>query len=237
MLTHRDSGTELLDRPDCDPVLAAKSYRFMSLVNRIGGGTRVVRRFLARELASAPVSRTVRVLDFGSGTCDIPLAVARWAARHGHQVEFTCIEQNPRALDLAGQAVARARCTRIKLVLGDVFTHQPAEPYDYAVGSMVIHHFGRQEISRLIAHLAGFVTRALLINDLRRCALNYAACYALTVAHDPLVRHDALLSIRRGFRPGDLLTLVDTGQTTATVSPAWFCRVVANVRFDKEPTP
>jgi SAM-dependent methyltransferase len=237
MLRHRDSGTELLDRPDCDPVLAAKSYRFMKVVNRFGGGTRVVRRFLAREIARSPLSRPARVLDFGSGTCDIPLAVARWAARRGHQVEITCIEQNPRALDMARQAVAHARCNGIKLILGDVFTHQPTEPYDYAVGSMVIHHFGGQEISRLIAHLAGFVTRALLINDLRRCALNYAACYALTLTRDPLVRHDALLSIRRGFKPDDLLTLVNTGQATATVSAAWFCRVAAIVRFDKEASP
>ena len=204
MLRQRDSGSELLDRPDCAQPLVENSYRFMRFVNRIGGGARVVRRFLARELSASPTERPVRILDLGSGPCDIPLAVTRWAAERGHRIEFNCIDHNARALDLARLALARAGCSTIRLTRGDVFTHQPAEKYDYAVGSMVVHHFSMQEMTRLLAHLRGFVTKAVLINDLHRCALNYAMCYALTLGRDPLVRHDALLSIRRGFTPHEL---------------------------------
>ena len=229
---HRASESELLDRPDCEQPLAERSYRFMRLVNRIGGGTRVVRRFLAKEISTASVKRPVRILDLGSGCGDIPLSVARWAAKHGRHVEFTCLEHNAGALALARQGLASARCNTIELTQGDLFTYRPGREYDYAVGSMVLHHFSQQEIGRLVTHLRGFVTKALLINDLQRCALNYAACYVLTLGSDPVVRHDALLSIRRGFRSRELQGFLETHDTTSTVGTAWFCRVVAVVRFD-----
>ena len=38
MFDSRATATELLDRPDCDPTLAAASYRFMEMVNRRFGG-------------------------------------------------------------------------------------------------------------------------------------------------------------------------------------------------------
>jgi hypothetical protein len=227
-----DSEMELLDRPGCDPSLAEKSYRFMRFVNRIGGGTRVVRRFLAQEISRSPLQGPVQILDLGSGTCDIPLAVTRWARRRGYPLEFTCIEHNAQGLELARQALARAQCDTIELTVGDLFTYQPPREYDYAVGSMVLHHFSMQQISRLITHLRGFVRKALLINDLQRCALNYGVCYALTLGRDPIVRHDALLSVRRGFRPDELSAFVATRDAPSAVGTAWFCRVVAVVRFD-----
>jgi hypothetical protein len=237
VLRHRASETELLDRPDCDPPLAEKSYRFMRFVNRIGGGTRVVRHFLEEEMPKTPVQSPVRILDLGSGTCDIPLAITRWAVKRGYPIEFTCIEHNTQGLELARQALGRSGCRTIELTAGDLFTYQPRHEYDYAVGSMVLHHFSMQEISRLITHLRGFVRKAMLINDLQRCLFNYAVCRALTLGSDPVVRHDALLSVRRGFRPRELSEFLETCEPASTVSMAWFCRVAAVVRFDRGAAP
>ena len=51
MFDSRATATEFLDRPDCDPSLVAASYRFMETVNYRFGGIRMVRRFLAAEIA------------------------------------------------------------------------------------------------------------------------------------------------------------------------------------------
>ena len=51
MFDSRATATEVLDRPDCDPALAAGSYRFMETVICHFGGIRMVRRFLATETA------------------------------------------------------------------------------------------------------------------------------------------------------------------------------------------
>lgn len=39
MFDSRAMATEFLDQPDCDPALAAASYRFMETVNCQFGGT------------------------------------------------------------------------------------------------------------------------------------------------------------------------------------------------------
>ena len=230
----RARGEEFLDRPDSDPGLTQRSFRFIRFVNHAGGGIRVVRQFLERELPSFPAGRTLKILDLGGGDCEIPLAVTRWAMQRGYDVQFTCTDHNAQVLAMAQESLARAHCKAIRLEQTDIFTYQPAEEFDYALGSMVFHHFTAEEIGRLITHLHGFVRHALLINDLRRCALNYLVAATLTAPLDPRLRHDALLSIRRGFRPDELARMLSKHDPAPVVRRAWFCRVAGVVRFDRE---
>jgi SAM-dependent methyltransferase len=232
VLSQRACGSEFLDFPDSDPDLTERSFGFMRFVNHVGGGIRVVRRFLEIELSQAPAGETIRILDIGAGDCDIPLAIAKWASDRGRKVEFTCIDHNAKAIAMAQAKLASSDGRNIKLVEADAFSYQPTGQFDYAVGSMVFHHFTNDEIDRLIAHLRSFVRRALLINDLRRSVLNYLVCAILAAPADPQLRHDALLSVRRGFRPGELAKLLSKPDSKAVVGTAWFCRVAGVVRFD-----
>jgi hypothetical protein len=234
MFEQRARGSEFLDGPDCDRRLALRSFRFMRTVNRIGGGTRAVRDFLARELRNTPDHRPMRILDLGAGGGDIPLSIVRWARARGHRIEFTCIDHNADALEMARQAVDGEP---IKLERADMFTYEPAAAFDYAIGSMVFHHFTDDDIDKLIEHLRRFVRKALLINDLRRCALNYAVCSVLSWRLDEEIRHDALLSIRRGFQPTDLTSLLVRHDPGPVVHTGWFCRITGVVRFDRDDRP
>jgi hypothetical protein len=230
----RARGAEFLDRPDSDPRLVEQSYRFMHLVNRVGGGIRVVRRFLAQELAQHPPGPTVRILDLGAADCDVPLAVTAWAQRRGYQVEFTCLDHDRHATELARRTLARAACDTIHVAQADIFAYQPQVEFDYAVGSMTFHHFTDEQIDRLLTHLRGFVRRAVLINDLHRCLLNYVVCYIPALPLDGRIRHDALLSIRRGFKPAELARLLRQHDPAPTVRRSWFCRVAGVVHLDRK---
>jgi hypothetical protein len=207
----RATATEFLDRPDCDPALAAASYRFMEMVNRRFGGIRMVRRFLATEGARRHVGGPLRVLDIGSGSCDIPLAVSRWARAHDIPLHVTCLEIAGHTVDIAQEQLTRAGNPAVQLLQEDVFTHQPAEPYDCAVASMCFHHFS---------------------DALRRSGLAYLAARLLLVGTPPGVRHDALLSIRRGFQISELSALLrQLGNVTVSVESARWFRIAAIVRF------
>jgi hypothetical protein len=230
----RACGEEFLDRPDSDPRLTQESFRFIKFVNHIGGGIRVVREFLERELPTFPAGQAVKILDLGGGDCEIPLAITPWAVGHGYNVRFTCTDHNAQVLAMAQESIARIHCGAIRLEQTDIFTYQPTEQFDYALGSMVFHHFTADQIDRLITHLRGFVRRALLINDLHRCALNYAVAAILTARVDPELRHDALLSIRRGFKPAELAGMLSKHDPAPVVRRAWFCRVAGVVRFDRK---
>ena len=73
MFESRAAEAEFLDRPDCDPALAAASYRFMETVNYHFGGIRIVRRFLASEIAGRHAGAPLRV-----STSAQDAATSRW---------------------------------------------------------------------------------------------------------------------------------------------------------------
>jgi hypothetical protein len=228
----RSQTTEYLDRPDFDPHLAGRSYRFMQLVNRLFGGTRVVRRFLAEQLQSRRQAGPLRVVDIGAGECDISLSVSRWAKRYGYDARFTCLEINDTAVAGARQKILLSGNEHVHVLRQSVWEHRPSEPYDWAVGSMFFHHLGDGEIVRLLGRLQAFVTEGVLINDLRRSAVAYAGCSVLTAILEREVRHDALTSIRRGFRADELRRLGSESEAASTdVGNAWCFRVRAVVRF------
>jgi hypothetical protein len=233
----RATATEFLDRPDCDPALAASSYRFMETVNCYFGGIRTVRRFLATEPAGRHAGAPLRILDIGSGSCDIPLAVSRWARAHGIPLHFTCLEMAGHAADIAHRQLVRAGDPAVQLLQEDALTHQPAEPYDCAIASMCFHHFSNAQILTLLQKLRGFVINSVLINDLRRSPLaSLAARLLLTgTGASAGVRHDALLSIRRGFKISELRTLLrQLDRVTVSVEPARWFRIAATIRFKPE---
>ena len=223
---------EFLDRADCDPVLAAASYRFMETVNNRFGGIRIVRRFLATESAGRYAGAPLRILDIGSGSCDIPLAVSRWARAYDIPLHFTCLEMASHAFDIARRQLARAGNPAVQLLQEDAFAHQPGEPYDWAVASMCFHHFSNAQILTLLQRLRGFVLNCVLINDLRRSRLASLAARLLLAGTPAGVRHDALLSIQRGFKISELHTLLrQLDSVTVSVEPARWFRIEAIIRF------
>ena len=234
MLDRRATEPELLDRRDLDAPQVAQSLRLCATVNRFLGGTRVVRKFLEAEFRRAPTNRPLRVLDIGAGDGSIPLAVNRWARGRGRNVEWVCLERSPHAARLARQAAAAANDLRIQVIEEDILDHQPDEPYDCAIGSMFFHHLTDEGILALLERLRTFVSQSVLVNDLERCGACYRGFAAISRFLAPAVRHDALLSIRRGFRPGELFRLLARMKgVSVSVTRCWFCRLAGVIRLDR----
>jgi hypothetical protein len=236
MFDARSTATEFLDLPDCDPKLAEASYRFMEIVNYRFGGIRTVRHFLDVETRGRNIGTPLRILDIGSGGCDIPLAISRWANERNIPVRFTCLETGSHAIGIAGSNIMRSNNPELQLLQEDVFSHCPSEPYDYAVASMCFHHFSDTQILALLRRLRGFVLKGALINDLWRSrpALLAARLLLAGVRASAGVRHDALLSIRRGFKPDELSALLRQLENVAVSveTSRWF-RIAAVIKFDK----
>jgi hypothetical protein len=224
----RVTECEWMDGENFDEGLAERSFRFIEMVNRFFGGVRIVRRFIADQADGG----TIKVLDIGSGSCDIPLAVSLWAERNGMRVHFTCIEKSETVAEIARRRIRRAGDPLVKLIREDIFDHRPAEPYDCAVGSMFFHHLDEEQILGLVRHLRTMVTRSLLINDLRRSLWGYLGCMLLARGFPPDVRHDALLSIRKGFKEIEMRKLLQgLEDVSVDVRAAHFFRVQAVVQF------
>lgn len=198
MFEERLLKAEYLDGKNCDPELIRKSHMFMRIVNKYLGGTQCVKSFIG-QLAK---NESLKILDIGSGTCDIPIEIAKWAK--DIQVQIICIEKNKNAFSLGRQAVISSGLKNIQIIQADIFEFEPEEMFDYAISSMFFHHLTQEQIKNLIIRLRKFVRKSIFINDLHRSFLNYYSCSLLWPLVHRDVLHDALLSIRKGFRSDEL---------------------------------
>jgi len=231
MLDSRAKDRECLDGPVVSPELARWSYRLMAGVNRWLGGTRVVKQFVADEFRRRGRTSPLRLLDIGCGTADIPFALQRWASRRGMPLEIVALERCPEAVTLARRRIGNGSHAGIELRCEDVLTHCPSRHYDIAVGSMFFHHLDDIAILGLVRRLKAIVRGRLLINDLCRSYAHWLGGALLTLPLRSDVRHDALLSIRRGFRAHELRALLQgtTEDLQVSTRHRWLFRVVAIV--------
>ncbi|HEX5724463.1 MAG TPA: methyltransferase domain-containing protein, partial [Longimicrobiaceae bacterium] len=206
----REAGAELMDRPDQDPGQLARSLADLRGVNRWLGGTRVVLRHLARLLARHPQAE-YRILDVGTGSADIPLAVARWARRRGVRVRVLATDNHPGTL-----AVARARTAgepAVETALADARRLPYRDGcFDVALCASALHHFDDlRDVIRVLRELERVAALGVIVSDLARSrpALAGARLLAATLwrAH-PVTRHDGPLSVRRAFTPAELRDVV-----------------------------
>jgi 2-polyprenyl-3-methyl-5-hydroxy-6-metoxy-1,4-benzoquinol methylase len=199
MFEQRARGTEMLDSPEADADDAVASYRFMRMANVIGGARRL-KQFVVKRARHCN-GRTLHVLDVGAGDGSLARAVCRWADGRGLNLRFTCVDTDRSAARRARQLLAPD--DPVRFVHGDVFDLEP-DGYDCVTASMFLHHFPDERLAEVAAHLAGLGRGVLFINDLRRAWTTYAAAWLLSRACRRAVRHDATLSVRRGFQPQEL---------------------------------
>ena len=118
----------------------------------------------------------------------------------------------PRAGTLAGagEAIigdAPPSCGRLALVQADGFTLPfPRGAFDFVSCSLFFHHFGESEASRLLSEFERVARRAVLVSDLARHLVPWAAISLLgrLFAESAMFRHDAPLSVLRGWTADEL---------------------------------
>src|SRR5438046_10434997 len=85
-LAQRRREAEWMDAPDADPAVLADSLRFIRRVNRLFRYTRATLSHLQRFSRSWKPGERIRVIDFATGSADVPLAIVSWAQRRGFDV-------------------------------------------------------------------------------------------------------------------------------------------------------
>jgi len=196
-------AAERMDEPDLDPRELVRALGTLARINRLFGGTRVIFHHLPGlcDGLSAPV----RILDVGTGYADIPRAIVRWARRRGRPVEITALDRHPGTLAVAGRACADY--PEIDLQRGDALQLPfPPRSFDVVLASQILHHLEGTESVDLLRELARVARYGILVHDLRRGVLPFAATWVVLhlVSRSPVIRHDGPLSIRRGYMATEL---------------------------------
>jgi ubiquinone/menaquinone biosynthesis C-methylase UbiE len=214
-----------MDQPNLDRAELAENLRDIRRVNRLLGGTTVVLRHLHRILERGPAIVPITLLDLATGSADIPVAVSRWAKRHGLAMTITASDSSEQMLELAREQIAGH--PKITLARYDArAVPLPDKCVDIVLCSLSLHHFASQDAMQVLREMDRLARKGFIVNDLRRSRLGYIAAWiaARLTTRNRLTRNDAPLSVRRAYTPSELEDLLhDAGVTgTAISTHLWF---------------
>lgn len=199
----RRDGTEILDGDGLDPRTVQRSMGDVARANALFGGASALLAELEPTLRHLPPVATL--LDIGTGLGDIPARAGSRARSHGVELRTVGVDI---ALELAAASARRvdaAVCAdALRLPFAD-------DSVDVVTCSQVLHHFPGTSGTELLCEMNRVARVRVVVSDLRR---SWTAAGGLWIASFPLLfhpisRHDGVVSVLRGFTPGELGRLVD----------------------------
>lgn len=208
-LRRRRAAVELLDHDGHDPALLAANLADIRRVNRLGGGSRVILRCLPDLLEAVPASETVTILDLGTGSADVPLAVADWLRRHGRPFRIVASDISDEVLAVAAANVGERPGIALRR-LDALATGLPDGAFDLVLCSLTLHHLDHDDGVRLLREMARVCRIGFVLNDVARGWAGYAVAWAASrvATRNPMTRHDMPLSVERAWTPGELRAML-----------------------------
>ncbi len=203
MLTQRHLVPELMDDPDVDEAELARSLQFIRRFNQRLGGTSAVLAHLRNWAKSWPSDKTMRILDVGTGSADIPLAIASWAQRSKINVQITGVDVHAKTLAAARAFVGDI--PDITLEQADalkLMDHYQPGSFDYAHAGLFLHHLEDVDVLTTLRIMDRLTTHGLIWNDLIRGFWARIGVRLLTLPGTgipAMARHDARVSVEAGF--------------------------------------
>jgi ubiquinone/menaquinone biosynthesis C-methylase UbiE len=196
-----------MDAPDVDPVLLARSLAFIRRVNAVLGYTRTTIGHLERFSRGWRPGETIRIIDLATGSADIPRAILRWADRKGWDVRIVGVDLHAATALAARQGNADPR---LQIVRADALDLPFADgSFDYALTAMFLHHLDDDVAVRVLAAMGRVARRGIVAADLLRHRRAYAWISLFTLCANPMVRHDARVSVAQAFTKSEVLRMRD----------------------------
>lgn len=177
---------EILDGLPVDDPAARRSRRDLRLINAMMGNFRWVEKHVERM----PDAGGLVEIGAGEGRLSARLA------RRFPEKTFAALDLAPEPAGLAGVAWRQ----------GDLFQILPDVSADVLLGVMIVHHFSDARLAELGRALGGF--RAVILCEPWRACLPQVWGGLLWPFIGTVTRHDMPVSVRAGFRPGELARLL-----------------------------
>ena len=201
----RRRGIEILDDPGVDPRLVHRSLADVVRSNTLFGGTRAVVAEVRETLATlGPRTSELTLLDVGTGAGDIARSAERAARSRGVRLTTIGLDASETlALATRPGLAAGIRADALELPIAD-------RAVDIAICSQVLHHFPDDAAARVIRELDRVARVRVIISDIRRSWMAAGGIWiaSFPLGFHPVSRHDGVVSVMRGFTPGELSELV-----------------------------
>lgn len=187
----------------------AENLSDLRRINRFLGGTRVVLDALSSSIQSE--SRDgLSLLDVGTGSADIPSAVAAWCSSRGLDPMIVGLDLSERNIRVSRSHLGISE--QVHLVQADSLRLPFIDrSFHFVTASLFLHHFEDADVVRLLADFSRVATRAVIVNDLVRHLVPYyfSRVTGPILARSFLTRNDGPVSVLRGFTADELRHLAE----------------------------
>ncbi len=199
----RSDELELMDADGASVEELRSTFRELAFINRRLGGHAAT--LGALDLLTPPGTKRLRILDAGCGDGEAASVMLDWAGRRGIAAEVHGIDLSAATVRLASE---RHR-PGLTFAQDDLFAPDSGDEYDVVHAGLMLHHCPGDLAARALKTMHARARLGVAVNDLHRHPLAYHGIKALTAAlsRDRLIRHDAPLSVLRGFRRAELENL------------------------------
>ncbi len=196
-----------MDAPDADPALLQDSLVFIRRINVLLRYTRATIAHLDRFTKNWDHDRRLTILDVATGSGDIPVAILEWASRRKISVHVVGIDLHEDTLRAASRmarhpdfCLARADATNLPFETGS---------FDFVLTNMFLHHLDEHVAVRVLQEMDRVARTGVIAADLLRSRRAYFWISLFTLFSNPMVRHDARVSVSGAFDEVELLTVRD----------------------------
>lgn len=207
-LAQRRLTPELMDDPGVEPEMIRRSLRFIRRVNTLLGYTRATLSHLDRFSRSWKPGERITVLDVATGSADIPRAIARWGRQRGFDLRIVGLDLHALTAGIAKRETANE--SGIRIVRGDAARIPFADgSFDYVITNMFLHHLHEDAVVAVLREMDRVASRGIIAADLLRHRRAYLWISFFTMLSNPMLKHDARVSVVQAFTQPEVLALRD----------------------------
>lgn len=192
-----------------------KTLDQIAAINKRLGGNKATINGLHTLLKNKPGGSAVSIIDLGCGSGDMLRSVADYGRENNYNFKLTGVDANEFTVNYARKLSAGyPEISYLKMdVLDSAFGE---ECYDIALATLFLHHFKNEEIENMLGMLMKKVKTGIVINDLHRSRTAYYLFKLVSLfISNPMVKNDGAISVLRGFKKKELITLDKKLQDTA----------------------
>lgn len=201
-LKQRSYQKELLDDAQIPFEDIKRNMQELAVINQKLGGHAITIKGVQNFLSNQNMNALMHIVEIGCGGGDNLRAIKKWADKKKLNLQLTGIDINKECI---AYAESLQENKGIDFICSDYKTIEFKGNPHIIFSSLFCHHFTDEELVFMLDWMKQNSTLGFFVNDLHRHPFAYYSIKLLThfFSKSYLVKNDAPLSVKRGFKKED----------------------------------